>query len=36
VMAYNYFVRRIRRINTEVDSFSADYLNTLRRLYFAH
>ena len=31
VMAYNYFLRRIRVIESEVDSFSNDYLNIVRR-----
>lgn len=31
VMAYNYFVRRIRVIESEVDSFKDDYLNIIRR-----
>ncbi len=31
VMAYNYFVRRMRVIESEVDSFAHDYLNIVRR-----
>ena len=31
VMAYNYFVRRIRVIESEMDSFASDYLNIVRR-----
>jgi biopolymer transport protein TolQ len=34
VMAYNFFVRRTRIMITDLDTFSADYLNTVRRLYF--
>ena len=34
VMAYNYYVNRIRRTVVQIDGFGADYLNTLRRLYF--
>jgi biopolymer transport protein TolQ len=33
VMAYNYFVRRIRVLESEVDSFSNDYLNIVRRYF---
>ncbi|MFT5432275.1 MAG: biopolymer transport protein TolQ [Myxococcota bacterium] len=35
VMAYNYFVNRVRRIAAEIDGFSADYLNLIRRSYFS-
>lgn len=35
VMAYNYFIRRIRVLESELDSFSSDYLNIVRR-YFLH
>ena len=35
VMAYNYFVRKIRILEGEVDSFSNDYLNIVRR-HFLH
>lgn len=31
VMAYNYFVRRLRVVRNEVDSFSSDYLNIIQR-----
>ena len=31
VMAYNYFVRKIRVLENEVDAFSNDYLNIVRR-----
>jgi biopolymer transport protein TolQ len=31
VMAYNYFVRKIRILESEVDAFSSDYLNIVRR-----
>lgn len=31
VMAYNYFVRRLRVIEHEVEGFSSDYLNIVRR-----
>ena len=31
VMAYNYFVRRIRVVESEVDAFKNDYLNIIRR-----
>ena len=33
VMAYNYFVRRIRVLETETESFAADYLNIVKRHY---
>ena len=33
VMAYNYFVRRIRVIESELDAFSNDYLNIVRRYF---
>ncbi|MGB0679291.1 MAG: protein TolQ [Polyangiales bacterium] len=35
VMAYNYFVRRIRVLESEIESFSNDYLNVVRR-HFLH
>ena len=35
VMAYNYFVRRIRVLDSEVDAFSSDYLNIVRRHFLA-
>jgi len=31
VMAYNYFLRRIRVLESEVETFSSDYLNIVRR-----
>ncbi len=31
VMAYNYFVRRLRVLESEIESFSHSYLNTLQR-----
>lgn len=31
VMAYNYFLRRIRVLETEMDAFTSDYLNIVRR-----
>ena len=31
VMAYNYFVSRIRILSSEMDSFSADFLNIVKR-----
>jgi biopolymer transport protein TolQ len=31
VMAYNYFVRRIRVVDSETSAFSSDYLNIIRR-----
>jgi len=31
VMAYNYFLRRIQVLESEIDSFSSDYLNIIRR-----
>jgi biopolymer transport protein TolQ len=31
VMAYNFFVRRIRVLESEIESFSSDYLNIVRR-----
>lgn len=35
VMAYNYFLRRIRVLESEIESFSNDYLNIVRR-HFLH
>ena len=35
VMAYNYFNRRIRVIGTEMDNFSADFLNIVKRHFRA-
>lgn len=34
VMAYNYFVRRIKVSVAEVDSFSSEFLNVIRRHFF--
>jgi biopolymer transport protein TolQ len=34
VMAYNYFVRRIRVLSTEMDTFSNDFLNIIKRHFF--
>ena len=31
VMAYNYFVRRVRVLYNEIDNFSADFLNIVKR-----
>ena len=31
VIAYNYFVRRLRVISTEMDIFGNDFLNIVRR-----
>jgi biopolymer transport protein TolQ len=31
VMAYNFFIRRIRVLESEIESFSSDYLNIVRR-----
>jgi biopolymer transport protein TolQ len=33
VMAYNYFVRRLRVLESEMESFSSDYLNIVRRYF---
>jgi len=33
VMAYNYFVRRIRVLESETEAFAADYLNIVKRHY---
>ncbi len=33
VMAYNYFIRRIRVMESEVDAFSNDLLNIVRRYF---
>jgi biopolymer transport protein TolQ len=33
VMAYNYFFSRIRVISTELDNFSADFMNIVKRHY---
>ena len=34
VMAYNYFSRRIRVIAAEMETFSSDFLNIVRRRFF--
>ena len=34
VMAYNYFVSRVKRLVTQLETFGQDYLNVVRRLYF--
>ncbi len=31
VMAYNYFISRVRHLTSEMDSFSADFLNIVKR-----
>ena len=31
VVAYNFFVRKIRVLESEVETFSSDYLNIVRR-----
>ena len=31
VMAYNYFVRRIRLLTADMDTFTKDFLNIVRR-----
>jgi len=36
VMAYNFFVRRIRVLESEMDSFAIDYLNIVRRHFLKH
>ena len=35
VMAYNFFTRRINVLTGEMDNFSADYLNIVRRHFLA-
>ncbi len=35
VMAYNYFLRRIRVLEAEMDAFGADYANIVRRYFVA-
>jgi len=35
VMAYNYFVRRINVLASEMENFSSDYLNIVRRHFLA-
>ncbi len=34
VIAYNYFLRRTRVLQSELDTFKADYLNIIRRHFF--
>jgi biopolymer transport protein TolQ len=34
VMAYNFFVGRVRRLVAQLETFGQDYLNVIRRLYF--
>lgn len=34
VMAYNFFINRIKVIGTEMDSFSSDFMNIVRRHFF--
>ncbi|MDD5306697.1 MAG: MotA/TolQ/ExbB proton channel family protein [Deltaproteobacteria bacterium] len=34
VIAYNYFLRRIRVLSSEMDNFSADFLNIVKRHFF--
>src|SRR6185436_19169218 len=34
VMAYNYFSRRIRVIASDMETFSSDFLNIVRRRFF--
>jgi biopolymer transport protein TolQ len=34
VMAYNYFSRRIRVLSSEMETFSSDFLNIVRRRFF--
>jgi biopolymer transport protein TolQ len=36
VMAYNYFLRRIHVLQTEMDAFQSDYLNIVRRHFLMH
>jgi biopolymer transport protein TolQ len=35
VMAYNFFLRKIRVLESEVDAFSSDYLNIVRRHFLS-
>jgi biopolymer transport protein TolQ len=35
VMAYNYFIRRVRVIESETDAFAADYLNIVKRHFLS-
>ena len=34
VMAYNYFVRRIRVVSADMETFANDFLNIIRRRFF--
>jgi len=34
VIAYNYFLSRIRLLDTEMDNFSSDFLNIVKRHFF--
>ena len=34
VIAYNYFLRRIRVLSSEMDNFSADFVNIVKRHFF--
>jgi biopolymer transport protein TolQ len=34
VMAYNYFVRRIRVVSADMETFANDFLNIVRRRFF--
>lgn len=36
VVAYNYFVNRLRSLRTEVDSFSSDFTNIIERNYIGN
>jgi biopolymer transport protein TolQ len=36
VMAYNFFVRRIQVLETEMDAFASDYLNIVRRHFLTN
>jgi biopolymer transport protein TolQ len=36
VMAYNYFLRRIHVLQSEMDAFTSDYLNIVRRHFLVH
>jgi hypothetical protein len=35
-MAYNYFLRRIHVLQTEMDAFQSDYLNIVRRHFLVN
>jgi biopolymer transport protein TolQ len=34
VMAYNWFVRKVRAVNSQIDGFNAEFLNIVRRHFF--